>query len=90
MLSARQAALRTVLMAELHVIQQKAPIERQKDLCVPQARIETHDLAELVVSSCKVMAIACEGRQEAPTASLSALHCAFHCECAEGRVLVAR
>ena len=32
MLTAREAALQTVLMAELHVIQQEARIERQRDL----------------------------------------------------------
>ena len=32
MLTAREAALQTVLMAELHVIQQEARIERRRDL----------------------------------------------------------
>ena len=32
MLTAREAALQTVLMAELHVIQQEARIELQRDL----------------------------------------------------------
>jgi hypothetical protein len=32
MLTAREAALRTVLMAEQHVIEQEARIDRQRDL----------------------------------------------------------